>query len=47
MSQPTLRRQIGKLAEELGAELFERRLKGVMLTPASRQFFAEARNIRC
>ena len=45
MSQPPLSRQIGALEEELGAELLERTPKGVLLTPAGRQFLAEARNI--
>jgi len=45
MSQPPLSRQIGALEEDLGAELFERTPKGVLLTPAGRQFAAEARNI--
>jgi len=45
MSQPPLSRQIGALEEDLGAELFERTPKGVLLTPAGRQFLAEARNI--
>jgi DNA-binding transcriptional LysR family regulator len=38
-------RQIGALEEDLGAELFERTPKGVLLTPAGGQFVAEARNI--
>ena len=45
MSQPPLSRQIGALEEDLGAVLFERTPKGMLLTPAGRQFLAEARNI--
>jgi DNA-binding transcriptional LysR family regulator len=45
MSQPPLSRQIATLEEELGTELFVRTPKGAVLTPAGRQFLADARDV--
>lgn len=46
ISQPPLTRQIQKLEEELGVQLFIRTSKGMELTPAGELFLEEARNIR-
>jgi DNA-binding transcriptional LysR family regulator len=45
MSQPPLSRQIAALEHELGVKLFERTPKGVTLTAAGAQFFADSRDV--
>ena len=45
MSQPPLSRQIATLEQQLGTMLFERSRKGVELTPAGRQFYADAQTV--
>src|SRR5216684_1618129 len=42
-SQPSLSRQIRDLEEEVGAQLFTRRARGIELTPAGRTFLDHAR----
>jgi DNA-binding transcriptional LysR family regulator len=43
LAQPTLSQAIAQLERELGAELLERRPRGVALTPAGEAFIAKAR----
>ena len=45
VSQPTLSMQLKKLEEELGAQLFERNNKQVMITPVGRAILLQARKI--
>lgn len=45
VSQPTLSMQLKKLEETLGAQLFERNNKHVMLTPAGEEIVARAQRI--
>ncbi|HYZ63454.1 MAG TPA: LysR family transcriptional regulator [Acetobacteraceae bacterium] len=45
ISQPPLSRQIAALEEELGTKLLERSRKGAELTPAGRQFYADAQAV--
>ena len=45
-SQPTLTYQIKLVEEEIGFSLFERSVKGAILTPAGEQFCTTLRNIR-
>jgi DNA-binding transcriptional LysR family regulator len=45
ISQPPLSRQIAALEEELGTTLLERSRKGAELTPAGRQFYADAQAV--
>ena len=45
MTQPPLSRQIHRLEEDLGVQLFVRGRHGVRLTPAGRSFLEEARAI--
>jgi DNA-binding transcriptional LysR family regulator len=45
IAQPVLSRQIRKLEQELGAELFSRTSRNVALTPAGRELLAGARSL--
>jgi DNA-binding transcriptional LysR family regulator len=45
VSQPPFSKQIHDLEGELGLELFSRRRKGVVLTPAGKSFLVDARRI--
>src|ERR1700733_8569455 len=45
VAQPAVSSQIRALEEELGARLFERTTRSVLLTPAGRVFLAEARGV--
>ena len=45
VSQPPFSKQIHDLEGELGMEFFERRRKGVALTPAGKSFLIDARRI--
>jgi hypothetical protein len=45
VSQPPFSKQIHDLESELRMELFERRRKGVALTPAGKAFLVDARRI--
>jgi DNA-binding transcriptional LysR family regulator len=45
VSQPPFSKQIHDLEGELGIEFFERRRKGVVLTPAGKSFLIDARRI--
>ena len=45
LSQPPLTRQIKALEEELGAQLFERTPRGMLLTPAGEALLQDARDI--
>lgn len=45
LSQPALTKQIRKLEEELGSQLFERGKQGTQLTSFGRKFLAEAREV--
>jgi DNA-binding transcriptional LysR family regulator len=45
VSQPPFSKQIHDLEGELGIEFFERRRKGVALTPAGKSFLIDARRI--
>jgi len=45
VSQPTLSLQIRKLEEQLGVVIFQRRRRGVQLTPAGREVTEQAKNI--
>src|ERR1700736_4725474 len=44
-SQPSLRRQIRDLEDEVGAQLLTRRARGIELTPAGRAFLEHARSV--
>src|SRR6516165_10521483 len=45
VSQPSLSAQLGELEEALGARLFERDRRGVLLTPAGEALVARARRV--
>jgi DNA-binding transcriptional LysR family regulator len=45
MSQPPLTRQIKQLEEEIGAPLFVRKTRGLVLTPAGKYFWEHAQQI--
>ncbi|MDP9847164.1 LysR family transcriptional regulator [Streptosporangium lutulentum] len=45
VSQPTLSDQIRRLEQHLGVQLFERTGRGVVLTPAGKEFEGEARTV--
>lgn len=45
ISQPPLTRQIKQLEEEIGAPLFVRKARGLLLTPAGQYFWAHAKQI--
>src|SRR4029077_8433717 len=45
VSQPPFSKQIHDLEGEFGIELFDRRRKGVALTPAGKSFLVDARRI--
>jgi DNA-binding transcriptional LysR family regulator len=45
VSQPTLSDQIHRLEQHLGVRLFERTSRGVILTPAGKEFEGEARTV--